>query len=259
VKRSTHVLVRMAAVAILLLPVCYRADAQWGDLKGQVVFGGDKIPARAEIPVNVDKDHCLSANKTANLKTGTILDEVVLINPKNKGIRNVFVWLMNDPDKPLPIHPNLVKFPAEVVIDQPACMFFPRALAMREGQVFVVKNSSPVPHNINWTTDPTIQPGGNVVIKPGGQHEIKNLKAQFLPVSLACNLHGWMKGRLAVFNHPYFAITDADGNFEIKNAPVGKWNMMILHEEFGYRVAKKGEPIELKAGVNDLGKLPMGQ
>jgi hypothetical protein len=255
----------IAASAVLL--VSSRGDAQgakdkWGTIKGQIVWGGDKIPPRAPVKVTSDQKHCLMANDTANLQDGTILDEIVLVNPKNKGLQNVFVWLINDPEKPLPIHPDLVKFPAEVVIDQPACMFTPRVLAMREGQVFVVKNSAPVPHNIKWTTDPNVNKDGNQLIKPGGKLEINGLKAQFRPIMLECNLHGWMKGRLAVFNHPYYAITDEDGGFQIKNAPAGNHRIMIYHEEFGYRLGvkgKDGEPITVKGGVNDLGKLPMGK
>jgi hypothetical protein len=251
----------LVAVAILLV-VSDRATAQgdkWGTIKGQVVFGGDKIPPRKEIKVTVDQNHCLGANKTANLKEGTILDEAVLVNPKNKGLKNVMVWLINDPKNALPIHPALMKFPKEIVLDQPACMFFPRALAMREGQMLVVKNTAPVQHNIRWIGDGENNQGGNVTIKPGGMAEVKDLKPQRLPLLLECNIHGWMKGRLGVFNHPYYAITDDDGNFEIVNAPAGTWNIMIYHEEFGYRVGKNGEPITVKGGVNDMGKLPMGK
>jgi hypothetical protein len=251
----------VAAVAIVLL-ASNRSDAQgdkWGTIKGEIVFGGDKIPPRKVIDVKVDPNVCLATNKTANLKDGTILDEAVLINPKNKGLKNVMVWLMNDPKNPLPIHPNLMKFPKELVIDQPACMFFPRALAMREGQVFVVKNSATIQHNIRWIGDGENNQGGNVTIKPGGMAEVKDLKPQRLPLLLECNIHGWMKGRLAVFNHPYYAITDDDGNFKIEDAPVGTWNIMIYHEEFGYRVGKMGEPITVKGGVNDMCKLPMGK
>jgi hypothetical protein len=251
----------IAAVGATLL-TSHRGDAQgdkWGTIKGQVVFGGDKIPPRKEIKVTVDQKHCLADNDTANLKDGTILDEAVLINPKNKGLKNVFVWLINDPKNKLPIHPDLMKFPKQVIIDQPACMFFPRALAMREGQEFVVTNTAPVQHNIRWIGDGENNQGGNVTIKPGGKAEVKDLKAQRLPLPLECNIHGWMKGRLAVFNHPYYAITDDDGNFTIKDAPVGTYNIMIYHEEFGYRVGKMGEPISIKGGVNDMGKLPMGK
>jgi hypothetical protein len=253
----------MIAVSAVVLPG--RGDAQgakdkWGTIKGQVVWSGNDIPPREELKVVADQKHCLMANETANLGKGTILDEKLLIDAKTRGVKNVLVWLINDPQNPLPIHPDLVKFPAEVVIDQPACMFSPRVLAMREGQVFVVKNSAPVQHNIKWSPDEQINKGGNQVIKPGGKLDIKGLKAQFLPISLECNLHNWMKGRLAVFNHPYYAITADDGSFTIKDAPVGSYRIMIYHEEIGYRLGgkgKNGEPITIKGGDNDLGKLPM--
>ena len=37
-----------------------------------------------------------------------------------------------------------------------------------------------------------------------------------LPVSVSCSIHPWMKARVFCFAHPYFAITDENGNFEIK-------------------------------------------
>ncbi|HYV34277.1 MAG TPA: hypothetical protein VE988_01150 [Gemmataceae bacterium] len=262
--RRLFPLAGLLAVTGLLLIVSGRSEAQgqeWATVKGRIVWGGKELPPAKSIEVLVDKGHCLEANPTADKAKGTIQDESILVNPKNKGLKNVFVYLY-DPANKIPIHPNLVKFPPTVEIDQPACMFFPRALALREGQTFVVKNTAPVSHNINWSGDPNINAGGNVLLKSGASHEIKDLKNQKLPMLLACNLHGWMKGRLGVFNHPYFAITDADGNFEIKNAPVGNYNFMIYHEEFGYRLGakgSKGEPYMIKAGGTDLGELPMGK
>jgi hypothetical protein len=259
--RITTALAMLAAAPALLL-ASGRSEAQdgkWGTIKGQVVWGGANIPPRKAIKVTVDQAHCLLKNPTADPCNGTILDEALLINEKTKGLKNVFVWLINDPKNPLPINPKLKDVPkSPVIVDQPACMFFPRALAIREGQVFEVVNTAPVQHNIRWIGDGNVNQGGNVTIKPGGKAEIKDLKAQRLPLPLECNIHGWMKGRLAVFDHPYFAITDENGNFEIKDAPVGNFNIMIYHEDIGYRVGKMGEPINIKGGVNDMGKLPMG-
>jgi hypothetical protein len=61
---------------------------------------------------------------------------------------------------------------------------------------------------------------------------------------------------IRVFDHPYFAVTDADGKFEIKNAPAGKCRIVIWQESIGYRggaKGKEGTPIEVKAdGVTEL-------
>jgi hypothetical protein len=256
-------------IAATLWTISDRTDATaaqggtWGNIKGQIVWGGKDLPERKKIEVKVDPQHCLTANPTADKDKGTILDESILVNPKTKGLKNVFVYILVEPGTTIPIHPSLQKFPSEVVVDQPDCMFFPRALAMREGQVFAVKNTAPVQHNIRWVGDGKDNQGGNVTIKPGDKFQVKDLKAQRLPLPLECNIHGWMKGRLGVFNHPYFAITDDNGNFEIKDAPAGMHKLMIYHEEFGYRLGAKGrggEDVTVKAGgTTDLGQLPMGK
>jgi hypothetical protein len=256
----------LAFGGFLLLAFSDRGDAQanqWGTIKGRVIWNkAIAIPARKEIPVTVDPQHCLKDNPTADAKNGTILDEELLIDAKDRGIKNVFVYLVVKPGETIPIHPNLTKFPPALELDQPACMFFPRALAIREGQNVVVKNSAPVTHNIRWIGDGIENQGGNVTIKSGDKADIKDLKAQRLPLSLECNIHGWMKGRLAVVAHPYFAITDEHGNFEIKDAPVGDRKLMIYQETQGYRLGAKGkdgEPIAVKTGVNSLGELEMGK
>jgi hypothetical protein len=255
--------IALLAVSALLLLVSGGTAAQgqqWATIKGRVVWGGDQIPEAKWITVTVDQAHCLGANKTA--KDGKILDEGLLVNPKNKGLKNVFVYIAEQPGKEIPIHPDLKNFPKEVKIDQPACSFMPRALALREGQVFMVTNSASVQHNIRWIGDGVNNQGGNVTIKPGDKAEVKDLKAQRLPLPLECNIHGWMKGRLGVFNHPYYAITDDDGNFEIKLAPTGTYKLMVYHEEIGYRGGaknKNGEEHTIKAPVTDLGELKMGK
>jgi len=240
----------------------------WGTIKGQVVWGGAEMPKPEWLNVTIDKQHCLDVDlqkklgQIVDLEKSTILNTSVQVDPKTKGLKNVFVYILIPVGVKLAVHPSLKDFKPTVELDQPGCLFFPRALALREGQVFVTKNSAPVQHNIRWIGDAEKNPGGSVVIMPGGQHEIKDLKAQRLPLSLECNIHGWMKGRLLVCDHPYFSITDDNGNFEIKDAPAGMHDVMIYHEEFGYRLGRKGrdgEPVAVKGGgVTDMGKLPMG-
>jgi hypothetical protein len=228
----------------------------WGTIKGRIVWSGAKLPKQAEVKVTVDKDHCLAK--------GVLLDNLFEVNPKNKGFKNVFVALKPPPDETLPVHPKLKDPPKEpVVVDQPRCLFIPRALAVREGQEILAKNSSPVVHNIRWAGDPDLNPGGNITLPAGKSLVIKNLKAQPLPLIVGCNIHPWMSGRLAVYDHPYFAVTDADGNFEIKLAPAGARRLTAYHEGLGWRggaKGKAGQEITVKAGgVTDLGDLPMGK
>jgi len=230
------------------------ADKGWGTVKGQVVFDGTP-PARnpiGAVNANQDKAHCLSK--------GALLEEKWVVNKKNNGVRWLFVWLTDANGKsPTPVHESL-KEPKdkEVSLDQPCCQFVPHVLAMRQGQDLVVKNSAPVPHNVKWQGNPLKNPGGNVIVPPGKSYTINGLKADRLPLTLNCNIHPWMEGRLAVFDHPYFAVTDADGNFEIKLAPAGDYKLMVWHEAVGWGVGRTGKPITIKKdGVTDVGEIKL--
>ena len=59
-----------------------------------------------------------------------------------------------------------------------------------------------------------------------------------------------MTAYIKVFNNPYFAVTDEDGNFKIKDAPAGKYHIVAWQETVGFlsKTYKKGDPIEIKPG-----------
>jgi hypothetical protein len=148
-------------------------------------------------------------------------------------------------------------------VDQPCCAFEPRIVCLREGQMLVVKNSSSIPHGVK-IDGPEQNPSISQVVPASGQVEVPGFKRLNRPapaVSIfSCNLHSWMRGYIRAFDHPYFAVTDEQGRFEIKNAPAGKWNLVVWQEEVGYVVTQPGKsgaygvPIEIKAGaVSDVG------
>jgi hypothetical protein len=250
----------VALIALSALSV-HRVDAtngeSWGNVKGRIVWGSGEIPERkplAAVAQSNDKNHCLSK--------GPILDEEWVINKKNKGVQWTFVWLAPKQLKggTLPIHPDLKETKQkEVVIDQPCCMFVPHAVGMREGQVLLAKNSSPIAHNFKWTGDPFKGVAGNVLMPPGGTFPIKELPAGRFPILINCNVHSWMKGYVRVFDHPYFAVTDKDGAFQIHKAPVGDFRLMVWHGTAGWNggaAGKNGQPINIMAGgTTDLGNI----
>ena len=49
-----------------------------------------------------------------------------------------------------------------------------------------------------------------------------------------------------VLDHPYFAVTDENGNFEIKNAPAGTQKVVVWQEAAGYVTAASGESVNIK-------------
>jgi hypothetical protein len=231
-----------------------KAAGPWGTVKGRVVWGPDEVPPRKPVTVNKDQEHCLAE--------GPILEDDLVVNPKDRGVKWVFVWLTPEPGaKRLPVHPSLEKVKdKDVEIDQPHCMFKPHALGMREGQNLVAKNSATIAHNVNWTGG-LKNPGNNVIVAPKQSYTITDLAADRFPVKVTCNIHPWMSAWVRVYDHPYFAVTDADGNFEFKLAPAGTYRLMVWQETIGYRggaAGRNGTPVNIRAGeVTDLGKLDL--
>ncbi len=132
-------------------------------------------------------------------------------------------------------------------------------MAIQEGTAVVFKNTTAAACRLR---DEGGARGPNVdrVIPAGGQVKVKGWKARYLP----CSYSAWAKGWVGVFKHPYYAVTDADGKFEIKNAPAGTWRLILWQERVGWVVLKNkddvGKVIEVKdKGITDLGQILEGR
>jgi hypothetical protein len=248
----------LALTGALILAAGGVAQAEgWGTIKGQVVWYGKEAPKRE--PANVTKDQAECE------KNGKLWDDKLVVNPKNKGVRWCIVYLINVGgfDKDIPIHPKLKEIKNKTVeLDQPCCQFEPHMLAMREGQTLIVKNSAKISHNTNLIGG-VKGPNTNPILPGGGRLTIEEIKARPIPITVKCDVHPWMSGWIAVLKNPYFAVTDADGNFEIKDAPAGDFRLVIWHEKAGWVIGdtkptKNGKKITIKAGeTTNLGQIPL--
>ena len=211
----------------LALPSLSFAEQDWGTIKGQVVWAPAKLPEPAKFVAPPGTPACVNVN------AGNILLEPYVVDPKTKGVRWAMVWLLDasgDRTKPIPIHPSLQAVPkANLVLDQPCCTFEPRVFGMREGQTLIAQNSAAFAHNTNISAA-----NFNELLAPGGKKAVPPLNATTVPTPVACNIHPWMTGWIGVFKHPYFAVTDKDGKFEIKDAPAGKYHIVVWQEAVGY-------------------------
>lgn len=233
-------------------------EKQWVKLQGQVILNKSaKLPEPKELNVSQDKDHCL--------KDGPIKADDVLVNPKNRGLKNVWVYLRpnnKEPNAKLTsedIKPSLQKpEPRTHDVDQPACMFVPRIFAIREGDFVNFKNSSPIAHNTKLDAVAP-SPSYNKTIAAGGSYkDPKPFMADRFPIAFSCSIHPWMGGKFMVFDHPYFAVTDADGKFTIPDAPAGKYRI-VYHHEHGYHKGREGRygvEIEIKPDAQGVMELP---
>ncbi|RPI83524.1 MAG: hypothetical protein EHM42_08340 [Planctomycetaceae bacterium] len=180
-------------------------------------------------------------------------DESLVVNSKTKGIANVFVFLAKAPAGYKAGKPEN----AEVVFDQKGCQFLPHGLCVQVGQMVRVLSDDAVPHNTH--TFPLRNAGFNQTISPNDRKgvELKYSKAEKLPIEVKCDFHTWMKAYHLILDHPFMAVTDADGRFEIKGLPAGKHEFIVWHEKKGYLDRKYS--VEIKKGGDAEVELKYGE
>jgi plastocyanin len=118
-----------------------------------------------------------------------------------------------------------------IVIDQRKMAFIPHVVAVQQGTTVDFLNSDPVGHNVYW---PSISGNKKLAHNLGTWPKGDKKPFQFNDLgvaSLLCNVHPEMSGYVVVVPTPYFAVTDKDGNFEIKNVPTGKYTLKTWSED----------------------------
>jgi plastocyanin len=125
------------------------------------------------------------------------------------------------------------KPPAEpIVIDQKECMYTPRVVGMMSGQRVAVRNSDPTNHNVGGLS------GTKMLFnkaQPPNAHDLLVDGPKDGVLELQCSSHDWMHAWLPVMDHPFFAVTAADGSFEIKNLPQGTYTLEAWHPKLGLK------------------------
>jgi hypothetical protein len=247
---SVPVRVEAAHPLGFLLTPALMGQANFGTIKGRLVWGGDQIPPTKVLQEKgkADRDPEVCG------KDQSILSHELEIDPKTKGVAYGFAYVLRPKGtNPEAVKDLIAKHP-QVVIDQKNCDFRPHAVALHQDQALLMTSSDPKGHNVHLLG---FNNGVNQAVGPNGQLELK-LIAERIPFELRCDLHPWMRGRIGVFDHPFFAVTGQDGSFEIKGVPAGAQNLMVWHEKVGYVTpgAGRGMPLTVTAGdVIDAGEI----
>ncbi len=184
-----------------------------GVIEGRVVFEGAPIPEPTHLENSTDPDDC---GKVHSL-------EDTLVNPDNRGVRNVIVSLA-DVSLPTGYEPP----PSRLVVDNRQCRFEPHVAVLTVGSVIEALNSDPFYHSVHLYGPKQL----NVSLHTSKSKliELPN-RPGFLIVK--CDVHGWMQSYIRVDPHPFHAVTDADGRFRIEGVPTGTHRLEIWHERWG--------------------------
>lgn len=130
------------------------------------------------------------------------------------------------------------------VLDQRSCLYVPQILAMQTGQKLQVKNSDPVMHNVHSQPQVPGNKEDNKVQMAKGPDLTFTFDKPEEFVKFKCDVHPWMFAWVSVFDHPYFAVSAADGTFKIANVPPGKYKIKANHRKAGEVV----QEVEVKEG-----------
>jgi len=145
---------------------------------------------------------------------------------KSGALENVVVYLTGDFSR---YKFDVPQTPA--TITQKGCMYDPHVLVVEADQPLQVINADPVTHNIHPI--PKDNREWNESQPPGASPIDRSFAHEEIAIPVKCNIHPWMKAYIAVFNHPYFSVTGADGSFDLKNVPPGTYTLIAWHELYG--------------------------
>jgi plastocyanin len=126
-------------------------------------------------------------------------------------------------------------------LDNSKCRFVPHVVAASVGQFLLFKNSDPILHTAHALFQDG-QPQFNVGLYPGRVSRKPLLSAGILKIQ--CEVHLWMSAYVVVTEHPYHAVTDIYGDYQIRDVPPGVYRLKLWHESLGTQERQ----VEVKAG-----------
>jgi hypothetical protein len=186
-----------------------------GMITGTVTFDGTAPPPRA---LRMESDPKCTPDPGAT-------SELLVVGPAN-GLQNVFVYVKDGLGArryPVPTTP--------VVLDQKGCRYVPHVFGVQVGQPVQIGNSDPTLHNVNST--PKSNRPFNFGQAPSTPIVTRTFDTPEIGVPFRCDVHSWMNAYAGVVPHPFFAVTKADGTFEIKGLPAGTYTIELWHEQLG--------------------------
>jgi plastocyanin len=183
---------------------------------GKVKFEGT---APAPQPIKLSSDpYCQKANPGLAAET-----EIV---GKDGSVENVFVYVkdgLGNRTFPTPSEP--------VVMDQKGCHYTPHVFGIQVGQPLQIVNSDDTLHNVHGL------PKANKEFNQGqpiqGMKMTHTFSTKEVMIPFKCDVHGWMNAWVGVLDHPYYAVTSADGSFSLKGLPPGTYTIEAWHEKLG--------------------------
>jgi hypothetical protein len=182
-----------------------------GSLEGVVEYTGATVPKDTMVTLSSEVKYCGK----------TLPAEKYLI--KDRMIENVVVYLTGiKAGKAIPGEP--------ITLTNIKCLFAPHVAVGFKGGKIIQKNDDPIFHNIHtYLNGKTMF---NIGLPEKGSSVTKPLLREGL-MEVTCDSHPWMHGFVQILDHPYAAVTNAKGEFSMKDVPAGTYTLEAWHEALG--------------------------
>ena len=181
------------------------------------VTGTVKFDGAAPKPAKIDM------SQDPNCQGGNTAENVVV---SDGHLENVFIYVkegLGNRTFDVPKDP--------VTLVQSGCRYKPHVLGVMAGQTIKIVNGDPTTHNIHPT--PKDNREWNESQAPQAAALEKNFAREEILLPVKCNQHPWMKMYVNVVKSPFYAVSGADGKFEIKGLPPGDYTIAFVHEKLG--------------------------
>ncbi len=170
---------------------------------------------------------------------GTSIADSSIIGKDSTGLGNAVVWIEGlRSGKPLPIERRLE-------LESLNCRLGPRVQGAVTGSGLNVIGHDAFRQHLRFIA--AGDTGARTVVLLGRDEQVIPTNLPFATPGMVIVHdadHAWPRAYIAVFDHPYFAVTSVDGKFSIEGIPPGKYTLAIWHE----RTGKHEQPIEVTAG-----------
>jgi hypothetical protein len=154
-----------------------------------------------------------------------VLNQLVVVGEGN-GLGNVFVYVKEGLEGKRFAPPE-----GSITLDQEGCLYHPHVLGLRAGQTLRIVNSDDTLHNIHAFATKNKEFNIGQPVKGLSTERVFEVAEVMIPIR--CDVHKWMASYLGVVDHPFFAVTQPNGHFELAGLPAGSYVVEAWHEQYG--------------------------